>query len=734
MATDHNAGNDAVHYTHEGMTLRYVGQPKPQALSGIYAGEPPVERVSPVPYPPFHIGLNDVHRLLYPPPPNGSTILSAEMELTESAVSGEGATLVYRHAAQRLTAVIRYEFVPGCAVIRQTTTIRNEGDQPRTVNYLTAALLNGIGTGGLGSWQQRDRFILHYAHQTWHGEGQWRQSGLEELGLYHHSPHPPVNTIRFSSYGSFSTSKYLPMIVLEDRETEQVWYMQAETSAAWNMEIGYRGSWNGVDGCLYMQADGGSERFGNWTKELLPGESYTSIPVAFGCAQGDFNDAVKQLTLYRRFRLKAANAWEGEFPLVYNDFMNGIWGQPTRERLEPLISSAAKAGAELFCIDAGWFMENRDDAPQELGNWEAVDERFGEGGLQGILNDIRDAGMLPGIWLEIEMCHIHSRLHEKPDEWFVRYEGRRIGGPDRVFLDFACEEVKSYFHAIIDRLTAMGVRYIKNDYNDYMPHAHSRDGRSRDGVREAMNAFYAFIDEVRARHPELILENCGSGAMREDYAVLSHFHVQSTSDQEFYDRYPSILMGTEAAVLPEQAGIWSYPYPLMFLEQKHPERLLEPAYQEEMKDGEQTIFNLVNGMCGNMVLAGHLYAADDYNMALIQSGTARYKREREHIRRSVPVYPTGLARLGDRHDWLSFGLLDEERGRMLLAVWKLNSPEETFEIPLGKWYSVISEAKLIYPEQPAGTDYALYRHACKLAVRMNGTNRARLFEIKGSIR
>ena len=43
--------------------------------------------------------------------------------------------------------------------------------------------------------------------------------------------------------------------------------------------------------------------------------------------------------------------------------MNTINGNPTTDRLLPLVAAAAQAGAECFCIDAGWY----DDT--ELADW-----------------------------------------------------------------------------------------------------------------------------------------------------------------------------------------------------------------------------------------------------------------------------------------------------------------------------------------------------------------------------
>ena len=56
-----------------------------------------------------------------------------------------------------------------------------------------------------------------------------------------------------------------------------------------------------------------------------------------------------------------------------------------------------------------------------------------------------------------------------------------------------------------------------------------------------------------------MIENCGSGGGRMDYAMLSRLQVQSATDQEDYLRLPAIITGSSAAVLPEQLACWSYP-------------------------------------------------------------------------------------------------------------------------------------------------------------------------------
>ena len=65
--------------------------------------------------------------------------------------------------------------------------------------------------------------------------------------------------------------------------------------------------------------------------------------------------------------------------------------------------------------------------------------------------------------------------------------------------------------------------------------------------------------DILKRYPDLVIENCGSGGGRMDYAMLSRLQLQSMTDQEDYLKLPAILVGASAAVLPEQLAIWSYP-------------------------------------------------------------------------------------------------------------------------------------------------------------------------------
>ncbi|MDI4647923.1 glycoside hydrolase family 36 protein [Cohnella hashimotonis] len=722
---------------HEGMHLGFAHTEKGWMQITLNTAKALQERVPGIPFSNFQLAVAGRPHGYNPALITGLTALPTEMGLVSESADAEGMQLLYRHEQLRLKVQVDMRFIPGAAAIRQTTVVTNEGDSPVVVTHLSSMCVQGVATDGLLPWYDKRKIRVHYCRQTWNGEGQWRFGDLEELGLYPTSVHPSTSAVHFSSVGSWSTGKLLPLMVLEDLETGKTWYCQLETSANWHLEIGYRGSWDDDSGGLFIHADGADERFGGWSKRLLPGESYEAVPAAFGCCEGDFTDAIRELTAYRRYLTKGLYEELRPAAVVYNDYMNTLWGDPSKEKLMPLVDAAAAAGCEYFCMDAGWFGEIGTSWSSGLGDWQPSRDRFGEEGLASFLAYIAGKGMEPGLWLEMEVCGENAALATKPDDWFIRRYGIRVGGGARSFLQFGHPDVRSYMHGVVDSLVEMGVRYFKNDYNLCIGPGDDTGGQAAaEGLRQALTAFYRFIDEVRTRHPHVRLESCSSGGMRADYEALAHFHLQSSSDQEDYRKYPSIIGGSLAAVLPEQLGIWAYPNPLLYQDLKNPEILKETDRLAAMADGEQTIFNMVNGMCGNLYLSGHIHLADEANRMLIAEAVELFKRERAFISQAYPIWPLGFTRINDGLSWAAVGLASRDRSRLLLSVWRLGDGDEYRTIPLvgsdgvSRAGGIRADIVQLYPCEGYAVDCHYSPKTGQLTVRMPKLYQARLFEIR----
>ncbi|PYI56618.1 glycoside hydrolase family 36 protein [Paenibacillus flagellatus] len=592
---------------------------------------------------------------------------------------------------------VHYQFYDGIAVIRAWTEVTNRGAVPLPLEYVSSFALTGIDKEGEGTWETKSR--LHVPHNTWHGELQWRGCSLPELGLTMANAFS-VKRLNYGSSGTWSSAGYVPMGCYENtaQATALVW--QIEHNGSWHWEIG-----DAPDRQLYLQLSGPTEAESHWWKRLSPGETFVSVPVAVGVVRGGFGEAIAELTRYRR-AVRRPHADNERLPIIFNDYMNCLFADPTTEKLLPLIDAAAEAGCEYFCIDAGWYA----DGPwwDAVGVWQPSTRRFPGGGLQAVLDHIRAKGMIPGLWLELEVMGVHCPIAaDVPDEWFFVRHGRRVIDHGRYQLDYRHPDVVRYADEVIDRLvTEYGVGYIKMDYNINAGIGTEIGADSfGDGLLQHNRAYLGWLDRVFERYPQLIIENCGSGGMRMDYAMLARHSVQSISDQTDYRRMAAIAAAAPTALTPEQAAVWSYP----------------------LKDGdeEEVVFNMVNAMLMRVHQSGLPTALAPERFALLREGLDYYKSIRHRIPQSLPFWPIGLPKYGD--DRISLGLRCGDKA--YVAVWSLNGGGEAFELPISFLSGKEAAVRCGYPQRGA-CDLQWNAGTGTLTVTMPPGCRARIVELE----
>lgn len=572
-------------------------------------------------------------------------------------------------------------------VLRCHTELKNLGQEPLEVEYLASFFLMGIDGGQ--DWGRQGQ--LYIPHNTWTGELQWRSYTVSELGVDDFRG-SGLKRISYTSNGTWSTGEYLPMGFYESGAENDFLYWQIEHNGAWYWEIG------DAAGRLYLQLSGPTERENHWHKRLLPGECFRSVPVSVGRA-ASFQEGVGQLTVYRRL-IRRENEDNENLPVIFNDYMNCLMGDPTTEKLLPLIDAAAAAGCEYFCIDAGWYADG--EWWNDVGEWKPSARRF-PGGIREVTDHIRKKGMKLGLWLEIEVMGINCPMRDKAKkDWFFTRHGQTVIDHGRFQLDFRNPEVCAFADEIIERLTGeYGAQYIKMDYNiTGGVGTELRSDSLGDGLLEHNRAYLCWLDQVFARHPDLVIENCSSGGMRMDYAMLARHSIQSTSDQTDYRRYALIAANCSSACCPEQAAVWSYP----------------------LRDGdrEETIFNMVSALLCRVHQSGHLGELSPERFALVKEGIEVYKGIRSQLKTGLPFYPLGIC-MDYRAEHLAHGLSCENR--RFLALWQLGDKEE-MEIPLDPAFRV-TEVRQIYP---GGEAVPMSLSENLLRVRL-APNTARLFEL-----
>jgi len=548
--------------------------------------------------------------------------------------------------------VSEMQFYDGIAIVRMQNTVINESDAIQTLEYLSSFCYTGIEKEGTSDSDAK--MLLTIGHNGWQKEMSFKTYKFNDLGMGQTQDkvyQRTSKTIEVTNTGNWSTKEYLPFGYLANTEASTGLFWQIEHNGSWHYEIGDQ------NGHFYLNVSGPTEIQSHWFKNLSPGDSFTSVPVAVGVCHNDFAKGMGDLTKYRRI-IRRPNEDNENLPVIFNDYMNCLFGDPTTEKEMPLIDAAAANGCEYFVIDAGWY------APGEwwdsVGEWQECRERF-PNGLIEVTDYIRSKGMIPGVWLELEVMGIYcEKANKVPDDWFFIRHGKKVYDRSRYQLDFRNPEVIAHVTEVIDRVVKeYGVGYIKMDYNIEPGIGTELYADSvGEGLLEHEKAYLKWLDGIFEKYPQLVIENCSSGGLRIDYALLSRYSIQSTSDQEDYRYYATISANSPAALTPEQAAVWSYP----------------------LRDGdkEEVIYNMVNAMLLRIHQSGHLAQMPEERTMLVKEGIEYYKKIRQDIKQSVPFWPLGLA--DNLDNWLSLALYANHK--IYLAVWRRGGEENSCTLPI----------------------------------------------------
>jgi alpha-galactosidase len=566
-----------------------------------------------------------------------------------------------------LRAEISYQILAGhgkgAGGLRSRVRLENRGPRPVTVESVSSFLC-----GGLGSGPEPDDLAdldLLWAENDWMAEGRWQIRPLRDalpdinrraLGA------DPRGCFSVTSTGTWSSGRYLPAGAVVNRRTGHAWAWQIEHNGGWHWQVGectHRSAGHGpgphgrhapegaVSGA-YLALLGPANTEHHWQLTLNPGDTFTTVPASVAVSSGGFDGAVAGLTALRR-AIRRPHEDSHRLPVIFNDYMNTLMGDPTTARLLPLIEAAAEAGADYFCIDSGWYAEIDQGWWDTVGAWQPSQTRF-PGGIAEVLDRIRDAGMVPGLWLEPEVVGVNSEVaRQLPADAFFQRGGQLVVEHGRYHLDLRHPAAVKHLDQVVDFLVGdLGVGYLKLDYNIAVAPGPDTGGLSDGAALLAANrAQLGWLDAVLDRHPGLVIENCSSGGMRTDYALLSRLQLQSTSDQQEYLRCPPIAAAAPAAIAPEQAAVWAYPQP-------------------EFSDDE-IAFTMASAMLARVHLSGHLDRMSRHQRELVAEAISVYKESiRPAIAGSVPFWPLGLPHWDD--PWVALGL--RSPGLSYLTVWR----------------------------------------------------------------
>lgn len=560
----------------------------------------------------------------------------------------------------------------GIPVLRSSATITNLSETSNVVVTQFSSLTIGGLTTRSNEWVHEYRLMT--ATNGWFREAQWREHSLSDIGIddngisqLNNGHHASQATFSLSNHGSFSTGTYLPLGMLKHRTGKDTWLWQVEHNGSWRWEIGdYKDS-------IYV-AIGGPTAVDHGCKiSLGPGESFATVHSACCRVHDSVEAAFGALTDYRR-RIRRPHNDNQDLPIIFNDYMNCLMGDPDENKIKALLEPVQRSGAEYFVIDAGWYA---DDANwwDDVGLWEPSKKRF-PSGFRKLLDTIRRSGLIPGLWLEPEVVGVRSIVTKRlPREAFFQEGGQLVLERGRYQLDYRHPEVRTWMNSVIHKLVVEnGVGYFKFDYNIEVVQGTDVNGTSAGAAHlEHQRAYLSWVTELLDRYPGLVIENCSSGAQRMDYSMLSIHQLQSTSDQQDPVLYAAIAAAVPTAVTPEQSATWAYP---------------QPGWDDEIN-----ALTVINSLLGRIHLSGRLDLLSAHQYDLIVEGMRVYKEIRQHLKQSHPMWPLGLPRWHDK--WISLGMVSTS-GDIYLSVWRRGGPTE-MDLPLLAFKDRPLQPRLLYP-------------------------------------
>jgi alpha-galactosidase len=286
--------------------------------------------------------------------------------------------------------------------------------------------------------------------------------------------------------------------------------------------IGWPGQW-----ASQFRRDGGT------ALRIIAGQELTHFRLHPG---EEIRTPLIVLQFYRGAWLRAQNVWrrwmfDHNFPKDHGrplapktgaatiGFFNA---DSTQDGDLEFIDRSLKNGLELttWWMDAGWYKGKDGQGWSRVGNWEVDEKRF-PGGIKAIADRCHANGMELLVWFEPERVSPGSWLAQNHPEWLLA--GKKVGS-DQNLLNLGNPDARSWITERIDRLlTENGIDFYRQDFNmDPLAYWRGNDPPDRQGITEAhhVQGYLAYWDELRRRHPGMLIDSCASGGRRNDLETM----------------------------------------------------------------------------------------------------------------------------------------------------------------------------------------------------------------------
>ena len=548
-------------------------------------------------------------------------------------------------------------------VFTSLSRVRNAGNMPVTLDMLSSFSLGGITP--YAADDAPERLTVHRYRSTWSAEGRLDSQRIEQLQLERSWFGHGIACERFGQVGSMPVRGFFPFVAVEDRKAGVLWGARLACPGSWQMEVFRRDDFVALSG---GQAD---REFGHWFKTLQPGDAYETPAATLACVKGNLDQLAQRLTSAQEAPLTALPEIENALPIVVNEWCTS-WGNPTQKNLLALARRLQGTPVKYLVIDAGWYQTKGADWSICHGDWK-VSPRLFPDGLGTTARAIRDCGLIPGLWFEMETLGSKAVAFRR-EKGKLRRDGRVLQVGSRRFWDFRDPFTFDYLtEKVIRLLRDNGFGYLKVDYNDTIGFGVDGAESPGEGLRQHLEGVQRFFRTLREELPGLIIENCSSGGHRLEPSMMALCSMGSFSDAHETREIPIIAANLQRLILPRQSQVW--------------------AVLRKADTAQRLAYLLAATFLGRMCLSGDLHDLRPDQWKLAVSAMELYRRVYPVIRDGHSVFHGNVGESW-RHPrgWQAVVRLSKDGRTALLVAHSFAKPfpaEARIPLPGAGWKLVV---------------------------------------------
>lgn len=322
---------------------------------------------------------------------------------------------------------------------------------------------------------------------------------------------PLVTGVEVSNLGIRTTEGAAPMIALKNKGNGKILVLHLLPNAQWKIKVSKYPVLN-KDTAIIIETGIND----NGLKLKVSAGETVDMPRLFlyeAKSQLDL-DAWKLHTVYNRLYPRKT------LPVLFNSWLVNF-DTIDVDNIKKQAECAAELGVEQFLIDAGWF-GNTEKWDNEIGNWS---ENF-NGGFRGRVNElsdfVRSLGMKFGMWLEPERALKDTDTFKNHPEYYIN------GTNGNAFVDFANPDAEKFITDIVlGLIEKYNLEFMKFDFNAPLAYNPSSDGFYR-----YFKGAKRFVQNIKAKYPDLYLTNCASGGNRMDLENGMYYDSIWSSDNQ----------------------------------------------------------------------------------------------------------------------------------------------------------------------------------------------------------